>query len=243
MTIQQDQTAAAVEYYHVELDAHAILLAEGLPAESYLNTGNDGFFATAHTPLTLHPDLTGQAGYPSREAASVAPFVWDEATVRPLWQRLADRAHAMGRSRPPLPLTADPDLHVVVKGRRLKPLHSDNGLHLFAIPRGTTSVHLVSRVSSPAVTRPWLEDRRSLGVYTRRIVLRGVEGVQEVPLDSPDIAHGWWAVERNGATLRRWTSGEAVLPLPKAGTATILEVHADAGGLEYATTDTGRQAA
>jgi len=165
MTIQQDRTAAAVEYYHVELDAHAILLAEGLPAESYLNTGNDGFFATADTPLTLHPDLTDQAAYPSREAASVAPFVWDEATVRPLWQRLADRAHAMGRSRPLLPLTADPDLHVVVKGRRLKPLHSDNGLHLFAIPRGTASVHLVSRVSSPTVTRPWLEDRRSLGVY------------------------------------------------------------------------------
>ena len=44
-TIRQETGWAAVEYFHVELDAHAILLAEGLPAESYLNTGNRGFFA------------------------------------------------------------------------------------------------------------------------------------------------------------------------------------------------------
>jgi hypothetical protein len=39
-----------VDYYHVELDQHAILLAEGRPAESYLNTGNRGFFANSGQP-------------------------------------------------------------------------------------------------------------------------------------------------------------------------------------------------
>ena len=39
-TIRQEKDWTSVEYFHVELDAHAILLAEGLPAESYLNTGN-----------------------------------------------------------------------------------------------------------------------------------------------------------------------------------------------------------
>ena len=29
-----------VTYYHVELAAHDVILAEGLPCESYLNTGN-----------------------------------------------------------------------------------------------------------------------------------------------------------------------------------------------------------
>jgi hypothetical protein len=38
-TIRQE-SVAVVEYYHVELDAHDIMLAEGLPAESYLDTGN-----------------------------------------------------------------------------------------------------------------------------------------------------------------------------------------------------------
>lgn len=36
-----------VTYYHVELDRHAILFAEGLPAESYLDTGNRSAFANA----------------------------------------------------------------------------------------------------------------------------------------------------------------------------------------------------
>jgi hypothetical protein len=29
-----------VEYFHVELDRHDVLFVEGLPAESYLDTGN-----------------------------------------------------------------------------------------------------------------------------------------------------------------------------------------------------------
>src|SRR5215472_4558249 len=91
-TIRQETDWTAVDYYHVELDQHAILLAEGLPAESYLNTGNRGFFANGGAPLMLHPDLTDETGYPTREAASCAPFVWDEASVRPVWQQLADRA-------------------------------------------------------------------------------------------------------------------------------------------------------
>ncbi|MGI4795538.1 MAG: Hint domain-containing protein [Janthinobacterium lividum] len=36
-----------VTYHHVELDRHAILFAEGLPAESYLDTGNRSAFANA----------------------------------------------------------------------------------------------------------------------------------------------------------------------------------------------------
>jgi hypothetical protein len=34
------EPAAPVTYYHVELPEHAILLADGLPAESYLDTGS-----------------------------------------------------------------------------------------------------------------------------------------------------------------------------------------------------------
>ncbi|MER2249669.1 Hint domain-containing protein, partial [Methylorubrum podarium] len=35
---------ASVTYWHVELDAHDILLAEGLPAESYIDGGDRAFF-------------------------------------------------------------------------------------------------------------------------------------------------------------------------------------------------------
>ena len=43
----------SVTYWHVELDGHDILLAENLPAESYLKMGNRGFFAEAEA-VALH---------------------------------------------------------------------------------------------------------------------------------------------------------------------------------------------
>jgi hypothetical protein len=44
VTIVQ-QPSDAIEYWHVELPAHAVLLAEGLPVESYLDTGNRRAFS------------------------------------------------------------------------------------------------------------------------------------------------------------------------------------------------------
>ena len=36
--------ASEIFYYHVELPAHAVILAEGMPCESYLDTGNRAAF-------------------------------------------------------------------------------------------------------------------------------------------------------------------------------------------------------
>ena len=38
---------ADIRYFHVELAAHGVLVAEGLPAESYLDTGNRAAFTEA----------------------------------------------------------------------------------------------------------------------------------------------------------------------------------------------------
>jgi hypothetical protein len=77
-----------------------------------------------------------------------------------------------------------------------------------------------------------LEDRRRLGVRVKRIVLRGADEVREVPVDHPDLANGWWAVERDGQALSRWTDGQAVLPLPAMRGDAMLEVHL-AGTMTY----------
>jgi hypothetical protein len=45
----------SVTYWHVELDRHDVLLAEGLPAESYLDTGNRAAFADGAAAVDLHP--------------------------------------------------------------------------------------------------------------------------------------------------------------------------------------------
>jgi hypothetical protein len=43
-TIRRDCNRVAVDYHHVELDTHDLLLAEGVRAESYLDTGNRALF-------------------------------------------------------------------------------------------------------------------------------------------------------------------------------------------------------
>ncbi len=51
----------AVTYWHVELDAHDIILAEGLPTESYLDTGNRHAFANGGPAIELRPDFASIA--------------------------------------------------------------------------------------------------------------------------------------------------------------------------------------
>ena len=223
-TIQQEKGWTSVEYFHVELDAHAILLAEGLPAESYLNTGNRGFFANSDAPLVLHPDLTDQSDYPTRAAASCVPFVSDEGSVRPIWLRLAERAAGLGQPAPKLDTTSDPELRIVANGRTLRPIVGEAGKFTFVLPQGTADLRLVSRAGSPTDARPWLDDRRQLGVRVTRITLRGASEFCDMPVDHPDLSEGWWTVERDGVSMGRWTDGDAALPLPAFSGAAMLEV-------------------
>ena len=51
----------SVTYYHIELDRHDVLLAEGLPAESYLDTGNRCKFSNCGGAITLHPDFSSHS--------------------------------------------------------------------------------------------------------------------------------------------------------------------------------------
>jgi hypothetical protein len=72
-TIQQIE-ADEVTYWHVELDSHDVLLAENLPAESYLDMGNRGFFAESGiVDLAADPDPGARA----RHADFCRPY--------PLW--------------------------------------------------------------------------------------------------------------------------------------------------------------
>ena len=232
-TIRPEPGWTAVDYYHVELDEHAILVAEGLTAESYLDTGNRGFFANSGAPLTLYPNMTAEAAHPTREAGSCAPFVWDEANVQPVWQRLAERGAAIGQPVTRCTTTADADLRLLADRRIVRPVISDSDLVIFVLPRGAREMRLVSRAQSPTEARPWLEDRRRLGVRVKRIVLRGADEVREVPMDHPDLTEGWWAVERDGQVMSRWTDGDVVLPLPAVSGHVMLEIHL-AGSMTYA---------
>jgi hypothetical protein len=223
-TIAQEQSVASIEYFHVELEQHDILLAEGLPAESYLATANRGFFENSDGPLLLRPDLV-EADPAARDGASHYPFVSTAAQVKPVWQRLADRAAAQSPRWPSPAVTRDPALCIDMAGTVLRPIYDKDGLLIFVLRRGSAEVRLLSRAAAPTDLQPWLDDRRYLGVDVRRITVRDSTDLVDVPLDGPALDEGWWDVEQSGTVMHRWTDGAALLHLPQIrGVAALLEL-------------------
>jgi len=206
-SIVQERDRADVEYFHLELPAHALLLAEGVAAESYLDEGARGFF----DPATTRPAPGSLAEAPARPGACL-PFAPDDAFVEAIWHRLARAGGACG---PDAHAGAPHGLTVEARGRNLRPVLVSDDRHLYAVPPSTSRLRLVSAAGRPTERRPWAEDRRRLGVAVRRVVL---DGATALPLDGPALDGGWWPAE-TGARLR-WTDGDATLHLP-AGTRSV----------------------
>jgi hypothetical protein len=62
--------ADRVTYYHIELPRHDVVFAEGLPTESYLDTGDRSSFANGGGSVALYPDFSSH--------------VWDSKGCAPL---------------------------------------------------------------------------------------------------------------------------------------------------------------
>ncbi len=75
-----------VEYVHVELTRHGILLAEGAPAESYLDTGNRQTFSNASL-VSLRPELSVSGA--ARVGAACAEMVLEGPRLEAIRARLA----------------------------------------------------------------------------------------------------------------------------------------------------------
>ena len=209
---------ATITYWHVELDSHDILLAEGMPAESYLDTGNRDNFADDAT-TTLHPNFATAPEIYS--VLGAAPLATDPAIVRPIWQRLAER----GSSFRTAATIEDPGLTVIAGGRRIQSSTDGSGRHIFALPADARDITIASRTARPSDRTPWCGDRRLLGVAISEITLDGKT------LDLEQNIHGWYATENEGPKSWRWTDGNAHMTLPNPGR--ILEIHVH-GSLPYA---------
>jgi Hint domain len=219
-SIRVDHHRRWVTWYHVELDQHDIVLAEGLPAESYLDTGNRALFENSGEPLRLHPDFAGEQR--QREMFSCAPFVSNAERIEPVWHALAEWARASGWSVPARAATTDdPDLHLRIGTRRIDPLFVHDGHYTFALRTRGERVRLISRVARPSDATPWATDQRQLGVLVRRIRGRSDGRADGLAMDGPLPGGGWWDVEWHANVPCRWTNGDALLPVRGAG---ILEV-------------------
>lgn len=191
-----------VTYWHVELDSHDVLLAEGLPAESFLDTGVRSGFENGSDPVTLHPDFA-----PRSHADFCRPLVQGGALVAAVRAQLATRAAALGWT-----ISRDPALHLVADGAVIRPVVSGD-VARFALPAGTRSLHLMSRTYTPYLLDATSGDRRRLGVPLRGLSVRdGLGFSRDVALDDPALSAGFSFVQGEAGDLWRWTDGSAVLP-------------------------------
>ncbi len=62
-TIIQERGLERVDYLHVELDTHDVVLAEGAASESYLDDDSRGVFHNASAFAALYPDAPPPAGF------------------------------------------------------------------------------------------------------------------------------------------------------------------------------------
>ena len=194
-SIAWDDRAQEVTVYHVELATHDVLMANGAPAESYRDDGNRWLFHNHNTGWHLPPKLP------------CAPVLTGGPIVDAVWKRLLDRSGA----RPFLPLTDDPDLHLLVDGRRLDGRAFPNGVHAFRVPgRPHDDVRIVSRGGAQDELG-LARDPRMLGVALQRIILWWGRHPTVIEADNPLLSQGFHAYEP--ANRFRWTNGNAVLPV------------------------------
>ncbi len=198
ITIVQEKRPS-VEYWHVELDTHDVIIAEGLAAESYLDTGNRGAFENCGGAVDLHPDFAPRNTEKfCRKLVSQGPQITRARAA--LWAR----AEALG-----LELTDDPAPHVVSDDAIIAPIPLGGGRMAFVLPEGSRA-RLVSRSFLPAALAQGGADRRILGISIDQVQIDG----QPLALaDDALFGEGWHAHEPSATGQGwRWTDGDAALP-------------------------------
>ncbi len=206
-TIEWDDRARVVEYYHIELDEHDALFADGTLAESYIDDGNRVLFQN-----TL--DRSGEP--PMRR---LAPVLSGGPELDRIWAELVDRAGGPLQAE----TTDDPDLHLIVDGLRIDPVTVTEGVYTFALEQRPSSLRLRSRSLSPAVLGR-KRDARRLGVSITHLVLTQAGVSTEIAYDTDLFTEGCHRPE-NGF---RWTDGDLAFSprlLAQTEGEVTLEVH------------------
>jgi hypothetical protein len=191
--IEWDDHAQEVELYHVELASHDILIANGAPAESYRDDGNRWLFRNANSGWDLPPP------------PPCAPVLTGGPIVDTIWQRLLRRSGP----RPDFSLTENPDLHLLVDGKRLDAIMRQGTAHFFTLAGQPSSIRIVSNAASQAELG-LARDPRILGVAIRQVVLRQGTQFQIITSADPALTEGFYPFEPDNGL--RWTDGNAALP-------------------------------
>ncbi|HEY8065081.1 MAG TPA: Hint domain-containing protein [Methylosinus sp.] len=197
-TITRVPTEVA-DYWHVELESHDILIANGLPAESYSATGERGAFSESYGDARVER---------LSEADFCRPFASD-LVVAAVRMQLETRAERLGYQR-----DFDADLRLVADGVEYRPLLAD-GSAVFLFPRAAQDIRLQSSSFVPADVGSHPDSRR-LGISIYGLSASDGRTATQIPLDDPRLASCFHAEEEMDGTAWRWTIGGEAMMLPSS---------------------------
>jgi hypothetical protein len=193
-TVRQEQRDQ-VTYWHVELARHDLLLAEGLPCESYLDTGNRNAFANRDV-VALHPSF-GRTADSAWSQDACAPLIESGPALAAARDHLAERAEALGYLASGAEVVLDAAGYVCA-----------------TIGAGVETVSLISEACRLG------DDRRLLGALVTGLRIDSAE----IVLDDPRLMRGFHEIEIHGTQAVRWTDGTASFAIGRGSRERLIEI-------------------
>ncbi|HWG05758.1 MAG TPA: Hint domain-containing protein [Beijerinckiaceae bacterium] len=135
LSIVKAPSAEEIHYFHIELDAHDVILAEGALSETFVDDDSRGMFHNVREYHALYPDAP--LGVPARFCA---PRVEDGFELEEQRRRLLGRARRLGADgvTPPVTLRAavDDASHARIAGWAFDPSTPDERIAIVAVDNG-----------------------------------------------------------------------------------------------------------
>ena len=191
-----------VEYWHVELDGHALIDANGAKAESYHDVGNRQFFANSSI-VALTPADPGEVP----QSIPDHSLVVDGDVLEAVRYMINHRASKLGWHLVP----SDAQVEIEADGKRVGPDFKNESIHVFRIETPSTEVRLHSSVHVPMLVDPSSTDNRTLGFCLFGGEIVAADG-NITPIDVTQLSGaGFHKFESNETSSWRWTNGYAIL--------------------------------
>jgi len=187
------------DVYHLELDEHSVITANGVLSESFLDTGHKKFRGRRDRALQWGRD-------------SAAPLCTERHLVESLFRKIAQRVP--GLAVPYHDGSGDHarEIALLINGKtRVEPTRRNDQVVVFNIAEPIRTMSILTHARSPSDTvGPFVDDRRLLGALIGEVRLFTPDGMKQFTshLEVPALT-GWHDQE---SSLYRWTGGVALLP-------------------------------
>ncbi len=189
-----------VTYWHVELDSHDILLANDLPAESFLEMGENRALLSDNAAADLPIEVIDRT-----HADFCRRFIDGGPLLAVARDELARRAIDLGWKA-----SCAIDIIGLIGERRTRPLLL-GGEAVFSVPADAGDVTVRTSLTAPTLIGG--QDTRRLGLAVYSLIVVTDEGVERhLDLDAPELRASFHDGERLERLHYRWTCGDLVVP-------------------------------